>query len=172
MPTDVMLEKVKDAVESLYRLIRQRIPTEGQAGEVESYILLASVLADRIRAEWEQLLMQLSDGMNAEVVRTVGAVLSITVDIWSELAQDLQSMATQVAQETGRPLKGASELVDEAVRTGEIGDAARRLVDSVNAAHNLPLDQDLLRRSEDDFAAGRVQKGKDVIARLRPRKSP
>ena len=167
MPTDVMPEKVKDAAESLYRLIRQRVPTEGQAGEVESYILLASVLADRIRAEWEHLLMQLSEGMDAEVARTIGAALSIAADTWSDLAQDLQDMATRVARETGSPLKRASELADEAARTGEIRGAARKLVDSVNAAHHLPLDQDLLARSEDDFAAGRVHKGKDVVARLR-----
>jgi hypothetical protein len=172
MPTDVMPAKVKHAAQSLYRLIKQHVPTEAQAGDVESYIMLASALADRIRADWDRLLVQLRDGMGAETVRTIATDLSMAADTWCELAQSLQDMAARLAGQTGKPIQRILELADEAVRTGEIRAAARTVVDSVNAADNLPFDEDTLKQSEADFAAGRLQKGKDVIARLRSRKSP
>jgi hypothetical protein len=172
MPTTVVPEKVQHAAQSLNRLIKQHVLTDGRAGDVESYIILASVLADRIRADWDRLVSELGGGMDAAAARTIGVGLAMAAGTWCELAQSLQDMAARVAREGGEPIKGVLELADEAGRTAEIRAAARRVVDSVDAAHGLPLDQDMLKQSADDFAAGRFQKGKDVIARLRSRQSP
>lgn len=56
MPSDVMPEeKVQNATLSLRQLIeliRSRLPTDGEAGEVEAFIILTSVLADVIDSGW------------------------------------------------------------------------------------------------------------------------
>lgn len=80
-------------------------------------------------------------------------------------------MAQKVGRKTGEPIKWLSELADEAKMVEEIRVSARRLVDSVNAVFDIPLDQDMLTKSAEDFAAGRFQNDKDVISRLRFRKS-
>jgi hypothetical protein len=71
-------------------------------------------------------------------------------------------MAARVVRETGEPIKGVPGLAEEAARTEEIRGAARRVVDSVNAAHHLPLDQDMLTQSEDDFAPPIVMPGQGL----------
>src|SRR5260370_9306636 len=110
--------------------------------------------------------------MDAEAARIRGAVFYIAAETWSEVAQSLQDRAARVAQERGEPIKGVLELMDETVRMGEIRGAARDVVDSVNEACNGPLDTATLAQSEDDFASGRFQKGKGVMARFWSRKSP
>ncbi len=161
MPTDVMPEKARGTAESLLRLIRQHVRTEGEAGEVESFAILASALADLIGIAWNRFLARLNDGAEAERVRTDGAALSSAADLWLEMVQSLQDTGTQVAVRVGAPIKGLS---------GEIRETARKVVDSVNAACNAPPDQEMLRQSEADVAAARFRKGKEVIARLRSRK--
>lgn len=169
MPTHVMPDKVKQATQSLDRLIRQHVAPEGQPVDVGSYILLASVLADQLGADGDRLLTVLRDGTDAQAARAMAADLLATAETWSEVARLLRDMA---ARETGEPIKELADLTADAVRVEAIRAVARDVVDAMDAAHQLPLDSDMLRQSEGDFAAGRFQKGKEVIARLRSRKSP
>jgi hypothetical protein len=172
MPADIMVEKAKQAAQSLSRLLKRHAGAQGQAGDVESYAILAGIIADRIKEDWDRLQVQLSEGIDGEAARTLGAAVSIAADTWSEVATSLQALAAQVVRQTGESVAGVGELADEVVRIEEIRGAARRVVDAVNAANGLPLDQDMLARSQNDSAAGRLHKGKEVIARLRSRKSP
>ncbi len=167
MLTDVMPEKAQSAAESLLRLIRQHIPTDGEAGDVEAFAVLASILADLIGTVWNRFLSKLQDGMNAEPTRTQGAAISIAANLHSEAIQLIQKEGEEVARRVGEPIKGLSELVSGMGRMLDIERAARRVVDSVNGANCSSIDQSMLKQSEADFSAGRFQKGKDVIARLR-----
>jgi hypothetical protein len=164
-------EKVKHAAESLNRLVRQHLPPEHTGGDVEPYLLLASILADRIRADWDGLLSQLSAGTSPEVVRVTAHALSTAADTWSEVAKSLQHRAERAARTTGEPLAGLVELVDEAPQIREVREAADRLVGSVNVASSLSLDTDMLRQAEEDLPTGRARKGAEIIARLRSRKA-
>lgn len=169
MPTHVMPDKVKQATQSLDRLIRQHVPPEDQPVDVGSYILLASVLADQLGADGDRLLTVLRDGTEGQAARAMAADLLTAADSWSEVARLLRDLA---ARGTGEPIRELSDLTADAARVEGIRAVARGVVDAMDAAHQLPLDADMLRQSEEDFAAGRFQKGKDLIARLRSRKSP
>jgi hypothetical protein len=172
MPPEVVAEKAKHAAQSLSRLLRQHAPAEGQVDDVEAYVILADFIGDRIRSDWGRLQAQLAAGVDAETARSQGAALCVAADTWSAIAQSLQDLAAVVRRETGELVAGVEELAEEAVQIVAIHGAARRVVDSVNAALAEPLDQDMLAHSETDTAAGRLHKGQELIGRLRSRKSP
>ena len=108
--------------------------------------------------------------MDAEEARACADGLCLAADAWSAATRSLEDLAAEVARQTGKPIEGISELAAEAARTGEVRAAARRVLDSLNAARDEPLDQHMLAQAEADFAGGRVQKGKEVIPRLRTRR--
>ena len=124
------------------------------------------------RSLWDGLRTSLSQGMEAEKLRTCGAALSIATDIWLELAQTLVKGAADASQRLGRPVKGLPQLTEEVAGVQEVRSLAGKLVDFVNAARSAPLDLKKLEQSEAAFAQGRFIKGKDVIARLRSRRAP
>jgi hypothetical protein len=175
MPTDVMPEeKVQDATLTLRQLIwriRQLLPTDGEGGEVEACALLTSVMTDFIESGWKQTLERMRKGEDAEKVRTAGAALSLAGIAWQETFQGIQEMAEKVKWKSGERIKWLPELADEAKKVEEIRVLARRLVDSVNAVFDSSLDQEMLKKSDEEFAAGRVKKDKDVISHLRSPKS-
>jgi hypothetical protein len=165
MPIDLMPEKTQNRVLSLQQLIQQHIHVEGKSGDLEPFIVLTGALAELIEMTWSRFQDQLREGMDEEAARTGGASLSIAADLWLEAAQALRESGRP-----GGPVAGLSELTSASESVEEIRATARKVVDSVNAASAAPLDPDLLAKSEADFAAGRVQKGGNVIARLRSAK--
>jgi hypothetical protein len=171
MPTVVMPEeKAQDATLSLRQLIwqfRQHLPSDGETGEVEAVAILTSVLADVIESGWKQTLERVRQGQDAEKIRTAGAALSLAGIAWQETFQAIQEMAEKVRRKTGEPIKWLPVLADEAKKVEEIRASARRLIDSVNTVFDDSLDQEMLKQSDEDFAAGRVKKDEGVISRLR-----
>jgi len=165
MPTDLMPEKTQARMTSLRQLIQQHLHAEVEIGDLEAFVVLAGALAELLGITWSKFQDRLREGMDDEAARTAAASLSIAADRWLELAQALRE-----AGESAASVEGLSELINEGERVSDIRAAFRKVVDSVNSARAIPLDPDLLARSEADFAAGRVQKGSNVIARLRSSK--
>jgi hypothetical protein len=171
MPTAGMSEqKVQNAALSLRQLvwlIRQQDPADGGIGKLEAPAAIASMLVDVFENIWKQTLARIHKGVDADKIRTTGAVLSLAGSAWRETFEAIQEVAEKIIRETGEPIRWLSELAEEARRVEEIRVSARRLVDSVNAVFDTHLDPAMLTKSDEDFAAGRFQKDKDVISRLR-----
>ena len=167
MPDTLAPDEVRDAVSSLRRMVNRYIPAGDKADDPEGWILVSRVVAERLRSLWSALCDDLKEGTEADYVRGMGAHLSVAVDDWLEVARFLLDEAGRVARQSGRPVKGLAQLEDEAAALREIGVAARKVVDAVNAARGAPLDPKRLEEAEAAFAQGRYKQGRDVIARLR-----
>lgn len=167
-------QKVQNATLSLRQLvwlIREHGSTDGTIGELEALAAIASMLADVIEEIWKGALARIRSGYDADKIRRTGASLSLAGGAWREVFEAIQETAEKVSRQTGEPIQWLAELAGEAKKVEEVRVSARRFVDSINTVFDVALDQDMLTKSEEDFAAGMFQKDTHVIARLQMRRS-
>ena len=167
MPATLSPDEVRDAASSLRRIVNRYMPRGGQADDLEAWFPVTRIVAERLRSLWSALCADLSKGADGAYVREMAARLSAAIEEWLEVAHFLLEEGGRVAAQSGRPVKGLAQLEEEAAALGEIGLAARKVVDSLTAAGSAPLDLKKLEGSEAAFAQGRYKQGQDVIARLR-----
>jgi hypothetical protein len=167
MPDTLAPDEVRDAVSSLRRMVNRYTPTGDNADDPEGWILVSRIVAERLRSLWSALCDDLNDGADAAYVQGMAAHLTLAIGDWLEVARLLMDEGGRVARESGRSVKGLTQLEAEAVALRGIGDAACKVVDAAYAGSGVPLDPRRLQEAEAAFAQGRYKQGRHVIARLR-----
>jgi hypothetical protein len=163
MGTEMSPETVRDAVGSLYRLVQV-----GEFGDPGPVVELAGFMADLMEAVYDGTLSSLQRGLEGGMARARGVTLSLAADTWLQMVRLLGEAATEKANRgDSGPVEMLKALAGPAGRIREILRVTRDIVDLVNTTWDPPDVLDAIARSDADFAAGRIIKGQDLVARLR-----
>jgi hypothetical protein len=170
MITEMKPEKVKSSTASLLQLVRRHARTEGEAGDIAAFVILALSMSDSIGEAWTQVVADLDKGSETEPIRAACAALAIAADSWLELASALQAAGVGLPEAPDTLVPALTDLIHLMPRMKELRSQARKVVDSINLAYNERAIPAGLTESGCEYEGIRFVKGQDVIARLRSRR--
>jgi hypothetical protein len=157
------LDTARETANAVSRLIEQYLGQDGRDKDVQDIVRFARLLCFIVRDMWERFQVRLDQGLEAGRARDAAATTALACDSLLRVIAQLQA---RLRSGSGQQWEGLAELLSAAPDVKEIQNAARDLVNRLNAPE-LPIDEARLAEGLAAAARGNFEDTSAIVERLR-----